>query len=62
MYHIHEYPVPSNGSCDATGDHLDPENRGESPPCDASQPQTCQVGDLAGKHGNIPALPGFSAQ
>ncbi|KAJ9660955.1 hypothetical protein H2201_006683 [Coniosporium apollinis] len=26
---------------------------GEETPCDATAPQTCQVGDLGGKHGNI---------
>lgn len=62
VYHIHEFQVPANGSCEATGGHLDPQNRGESPPCDATQPQTCQVGDLSGKHGDMPTIPGFSAQ
>jgi len=57
-YHIHQYAVPSNGSCDATGAHLDPTNRGETPPCDASQPATCQVGDLSGKHKVCENLPG----
>jgi hypothetical protein len=32
---------------------LDPYLRGETPPCDASKPETCQTGDLSGKHGNI---------
>ncbi|KAF2665077.1 hypothetical protein BT63DRAFT_417608 [Microthyrium microscopicum] len=59
-YHIHQYPVPENGSCDATGAHLDPTNRGDSPPCDKTKPETCQVGDLAGKHGACPSLPGCS--
>lgn len=49
-YHIHAHPVPSDGNCYGTGAHLDPYNRGEKPPCDLSQPQTCQVGDLSGKH------------
>ncbi|KAI9820030.1 MAG: hypothetical protein M1827_006601 [Pycnora praestabilis] len=53
LYHIHDQPVPANGSCNATLAHLDPYQRFESPPCDPTQPQTCQVGDLAGKHGNI---------
>ncbi|KAF2100412.1 Cu,Zn superoxide dismutase-like protein [Rhizodiscina lignyota] len=61
LYHIHELPVPSDGNCTATLGHLDPYGRGETPPCDASQPQTCQVGDLSGKHGSIASLPGFSA-
>ena len=52
-YHIHELPVPSSGDCMGTGAHLDPFQRGEQPPCDPSQPQMCQVGDLSGKHGKI---------
>lgn len=54
-YHIHV--KPSEGNCTATGAHLDPYNRGEDPPCDASQPDTCQVGDLSGKHGKITSDP-----
>jgi hypothetical protein len=50
---IHAKPVPTDGNCTGTGAHLDPYNRGEAPPCDASRPETCQVGDLSGKHGNI---------
>ncbi|KAF2639822.1 cu-Zn superoxide dismutase [Massarina eburnea CBS 473.64] len=53
IYHIHEKPVPSDGNCTATGAHLDPFKAGESPACDASKPDTCQTGDLSGKHGNI---------
>jgi hypothetical protein len=52
-YHIHEKPVPADGNCTGTGAHLDPYKRGETPPCDASKPETCQTGDLAGKHGKI---------
>jgi hypothetical protein len=50
-WHIHTMPVPTDGNCTATMGHLDPTNRGELIMCDASQPQTCQAGDLAGKHG-----------
>jgi hypothetical protein len=46
--------VPENGNCTATGAHLDPYLRGEATPCDADAPETCQVGDLSGKHGDIP--------
>ncbi|KAK1776576.1 superoxide dismutase [Copromyces sp. CBS 386.78] len=53
-YHIHVNPVPENGNCSATGAHLDPTERGETPVCDKSKPETCQVGDLAGKYGAIP--------
>jgi len=41
-------PVPADGNCSGTLAHLDPFIRGEKPPCDASAPQTCQVGDLSG--------------
>ncbi|KAF2396762.1 Cu,Zn superoxide dismutase-like protein [Trichodelitschia bisporula] len=61
MYHIHENPVPDDGNCTATGGHLDPFGRGDATACDASAPESCQVGDLSGKYGTIPALPGFSA-
>ena len=60
MYHIHEKPVPENGNCTATGAHLDPYKRGETPLCDANAKSTCQTGDLSGKHGNITAT-SFSA-
>lgn len=57
LYHIHDQPVPANGNCTATLAHQDPYIRGEVPPCDPTQPQTCQSGDLAGKHGNITTNP-----
>lgn len=50
-------PVPPNGNCMETGAHLDPFERGEMPPCNPDLPQTCQVGDLAGKHGAITSMP-----
>jgi hypothetical protein len=53
VYHIHAFPVPLDGNCSGTLGHLDPFVRGETPSCNASDPQTCQVGDLSGKHGNI---------
>jgi len=55
VYHVHAKPVPTNGNCTGTLAHLDPTSRGETPPCDASAPETCQAGDLSGKHGNITA-------
>jgi len=55
VYHIHALPVPANGNCSATLGHLDPTDRGEYYPCNLAAPATCQVGDLAGKHGNITA-------
>ena len=57
VYHIHDQPVPSDGNCTKTLAHQDPTERGEIPPCDPSAPETCQVGDLAGKHGNITSNP-----
>ncbi|CZR50370.1 related to cytosolic Cu/Zn superoxide dismutase [Phialocephala subalpina] len=53
VYHIHNKPVPTDGNCTETLGHLDPTDRGEYHPCENSQPETCQAGDLAGKHGNI---------
>ncbi|KAH3974479.1 hypothetical protein HBI56_086850 [Parastagonospora nodorum] len=50
-WHIHALPVPADGNCTATLGHLDPTNRGELIMCDAAAPETCQAGDLAGKHG-----------
>ncbi|KAI9810639.1 MAG: hypothetical protein M1826_003493 [Phylliscum demangeonii] len=61
LYHIHDQPVPANESCKGTLAHLDPSQRGDHPACDSTQPETCQVGDLAGKHGNIAASP-FTTQ
>jgi len=57
VYHIHDQPVPADGKCAGTLAHLDPFIRGEIPPCDATHPETCQVGDLSGKHGNITSTP-----
>jgi hypothetical protein len=51
-YHIHEMPVAS-GNCTTSLGHLDPTNRGELHSCEVDSPETCQAGDLAGKHGNI---------
>lgn len=57
-WHIHTLPVPANGNCTATLSHFDPTNRGELYMCNASAPQTCQLGDLAGKHGGKISTPG----
>lgn len=54
-YHIHTDPVPANGNCSAAGKHLDPTSAGDATPCDAREPETCQVGDLSGKYGNVTA-------
>jgi len=53
VYHVHTLPVPADGNCTATMGHLDPTDRGEYHPCEVAAIQTCQAGDLAGKHGNI---------
>ncbi|KAL4786101.1 superoxide dismutase [Aspergillus varians] len=50
-YHIHAHPVPEDGNCYRTGAHLDPYGRGQEPPCNITNPATCEVGDLSGKHG-----------
>ncbi|OCT51681.1 Cell surface superoxide dismutase [Cu-Zn] 4 [Cladophialophora carrionii] len=60
-YHIHEYPIPPSGNCTAAGGHLSPFGRSDTPPCDPVNPQTCQPGDLSGKHGNISQLAYASA-
>ncbi len=52
-YHIHLRAVPESGNCTDTGGHLDSYVRGDSPPCDSSMPQTCEVGDLSGKYGTV---------
>ncbi len=54
-------PISSTGNCVSALGHLDPFIRGEQPPCDSTKPQTCQVGDLSGKHGKIISDP-FSAK
>ncbi|OLN94337.1 Cell surface Cu-only superoxide dismutase [Colletotrichum chlorophyti] len=53
MYHIHVDPVPEDGNCTKTLAHQDPYIRGEATPCDATKPETCQTGDLSGKHGAV---------
>ncbi|KAF7959586.1 hypothetical protein EAE96_001202 [Botrytis aclada] len=57
VYHLHAHPVPSDGNCTGTLGHLDPFLRGETPACNSSLPQTCQVGDLSGKHGKVTSDP-----
>lgn len=49
LYHVHEYRVPANGSCLATGGHLNPYNGSAT----ATQPNELEVGDLAGRHGDL---------
>ncbi|KAK3393536.1 Cu,Zn superoxide dismutase-like protein [Podospora didyma] len=52
-YHVHLKPVGADGNCADTGTHLDSYVRGDSPPCDSTAPQTCEVGDLSGKYGTV---------
>ncbi|KAK5096824.1 Cell surface superoxide dismutase [Cu-Zn] 4 [Lithohypha guttulata] len=55
VYHIHQFKVPETGNCNSTGAHFDPYGVGEGPEdvCEVSRPETCQLGDLSGKHGAI---------
>lgn len=55
---LYEAPVSGNGKCDGAKNVLDPFQRGDKPGCDKKKPQTCQVGDLTGKHGEIPKFQG----
>lgn len=49
QYHIHQKPVPTNGSCLATLGHLNPYNGSTN----ATEASDKEVGDLSGKHGLI---------
>lgn len=53
-YHLHVAPVPASGNCTQTLAHLDPWQRGQNTTCNKALPQTCEVGDLSGKHDKIP--------
>jgi len=57
-YHIHDQPI-KDGDCATALAHLDPYKRGQETPCDATKPQTCEVGDLSGKHGKIDKAKGY---
>ncbi|ANZ77051.1 BA75_04342T0 [Komagataella pastoris] len=52
QFHIHEFPVPENGNCTATGGHFNPLHANASL-CNASDWSTCESGDLSGKYGKI---------
>jgi hypothetical protein len=62
VYHIHVNPVPESGNCTQALGHLDPYIRGEAPPCDPTNPQACQVGDLSGKYGTMNTGTTFQAR
>jgi hypothetical protein len=55
-YHIHK-AAAVDGNCTTTLSHLDPFEAGVEIPCDPENPQTCEIGDLAGKHGKIDSDP-----
>ncbi|KAH8675871.1 superoxide dismutase [Xylariales sp. PMI_506] len=57
LYHVHTNVVPDDGNCTSTLAHLDPFVRGETPACNSTFPQSCQVGDLSGKYGKITSDP-----
>ncbi|CAI4214500.1 unnamed protein product [Parascedosporium putredinis] len=52
-FHLHEFPVPASGDCAGTGGHLDPFGRTQEPACESDWPESCEVGDLSGKHGTV---------
>ena len=60
QYHVHVTPinssVTSGQECSQTsvGGHFNP--RGVVGTCNSSNPSTCEVGDLSGKHGNFSSL------
>jgi len=54
-YHIHTHPISSDGNCSSALGHLSPNGIPDKPACNHEMPQTCQEGDLAGKHGLLPA-------
>ncbi|KAH9824982.1 Cu-Zn superoxide dismutase [Melampsora americana] len=53
-YHIHTHPISSDGNCSSALGHLSPNGVPDKPACNQQMPQTCQEGDLAGKHGLLP--------
>ncbi|KAI9142767.1 superoxide dismutase [Paraphysoderma sedebokerense] len=59
-YHIHQYPVPSNGDCKATGDHYDPTGRNAQPEGYKPTPgslDSYERGDISGKFGPLFSTP-----
>lgn len=49
LYHVHEYPVPSDGNCTGAGVHLNPYHGNKT----ATEPDELEAGDLSGRHGKI---------
>ncbi|CAG8802722.1 6697_t:CDS:2, partial [Gigaspora margarita] len=58
-YHVHEYSIDYNGSCESAGGHLDPTGVGKVPGyvCNPKTPELCEYGDLSGKYGALPISP-----
>ena len=61
VYFVNLNPVSYKGDCPASKDTLDPYNVGQNATCSPSSQQSCQVGDLSGKHGAMQA-PNFAAK
>ncbi|KAL7666030.1 Superoxide dismutase copper/zinc binding domain-containing protein [[Candida] zeylanoides] len=49
MYHVHQLPVPADGNCSGTLEHLNPYNGSVS----AIEWASKEAGDLSGKHGTV---------
>lgn len=49
MYHVHQLPVPADGNCLGTLEHLNPYNGSVS----ATEWALKEAGDLSGKHGAV---------
>ncbi|RKP34627.1 superoxide dismutase, partial [Dimargaris cristalligena] len=58
-WHIHQNPASANGQCGSVGNHFDPLmiNQSSLYKCQKNNPNafqaTCELGDLAGKLGNL---------
>ena len=68
-YHVHVNPIVDNtmgkySACLATGGHLNPfgVNYTLSGLCNSSNPASCEVGDLSGKHGYLTNLISITTQ
>ncbi|WPA95609.1 uncharacterized protein RHO25_000211 [Cercospora beticola] len=60
LYHIHEKPIGPDWNCSAAGPHLSPYTS-DYPCTNTTHPETCEAGDLSGKHGNFTG-PNFTAR
>eukprot|EP00050_Salpingoeca_kvevrii_P016701 m.57838 g.57838 ORF g.57838 m.57838 type:complete len:744 (+) comp7106_c0_seq1:171-2402(+) len=58
LYHVHQLPVPSSGSCAGTGGHFNPFQVPSTSTCSVTSPSSdCEVGDLSGRHGSLRGFP-----